>query len=170
MKALVMYESMFGNTETVARAVAEGMAGQFEVTVADVRTMPRAFGMDVIVLGGPTHAFGMSRPSSRQDAVRQGAERAGAVDVGLREWLDLSPQLTGLAAAVFDTKVDRPLTGSAGRKATRGLRRLGCRMIVPVESFHVTGTPGPLADGERERARRWGEVVAGAAAEARHRV
>jgi len=75
MKALVMYESMFGNTETVARAVADGMAGLFEVTVADVRTMPRASGMDVIVVGAPTHAFGLSRPSTRRNAVGGSARR-----------------------------------------------------------------------------------------------
>src|SRR4030095_14178458 len=121
MKALVMYESMFGNTETVARAVADGMAGLFEGTVADGPKMPRALGMDVIVVGGPTHAFGMSRPSTRKDAVRQGAERAGVVDVGLRDWLDTSPQLTGIAAAASDTKVDKPLVGSAGHKADRRL-------------------------------------------------
>jgi len=140
------------------------MAGQFEVTVADVRTMPRAFGMDVIVVGGPTHAFGMSRPATREDAGE------GVADVGLREWLDTSPLLTGIAAAAFDTKVDKPLTGSAGRKANGRLRRLGCRVLVPAESFHVGGTPGPLADGERERARRWGETVAEAAVAALHRI
>jgi flavodoxin len=170
MRALVMYESMFGNTETVARAVADGMAGQFEVTLADVRMMPRAFGMDVIVVGGPTHAFGMSRPATRQDAVRQGAGREGVAEVGLREWLATSPQLTGIAAAAFDTKVDKPLTGSAGRKANHRLRRLGCRMLLPAESFHVGDTPGPLADGERERARRWGEAVAAAAVAALNRI
>jgi flavodoxin len=170
MKALVMFESMFGNTETIARAVADGMTGQLEVTVADVRTMPRAFGMDVIVVGGPTHAFGMSRPGTRQDALRQGAGRTGVVDVGLREWLDTSPQLTGVAAAAFDTKVDKPFTGSAARKADRRLRRLGCRILLPAESFHVGGIPGPPADGERERARRWGESVAAAAVAALHRI
>jgi flavodoxin len=170
MKALVMYESMFGNTEAIARAVADGMAGLFEVTVADVRTMPRALGMDVIVVGGPTHAFGMSRPSTRQDAIRQGAQREPVADVGLREWLDCSPQLTGIAAAAFDTKVDKPLVGSAGQKADRRLRRLGCRVLVPAESFHVAGTPGPLVEGERERARRWGETVAAAIGAAVHRI
>ena len=164
-----MYESLFGNTETVARAVADGMAGQAEVTVVDVRTMPGALGMDVVVVGGPTHAFGMSRPATRQDAVRQGATREDVATVGLREWLDASPPLTDVAAAVFDTKVDRPLAGSAARKAERRLRRLGCRMLVPSESFHVVGTPGPLADGERERARRWGAAVAAAAVAATQR-
>jgi hypothetical protein len=56
--------------------------------------------------------------------------------------------------------VDKPLVGSAARKAHRALHRLGCRMVVPAESFFVTGTPGPLADGEQQRARRWGEAVA----------
>jgi hypothetical protein len=131
------------------------------VAVADVGVMPVASGMDVIVVGGPTHAFGMSRPATRLDAVRQGATREDGATVGLREWLDASPALHGVAAAVFGTKVDRPFSGSAARKAER---RLGCRMLVASESFHVVGTPGPLVDGERERARRWGEAVAAAAA------
>jgi hypothetical protein len=158
MKALVIYESMFGNTEAVARAVAEGLSGRFEVTVADVRTAPPAQGTDLIVVGGPTHAFGMSRPATRQDAARQGA--AGDATTGVREWLSAAAQLAGVPAAAFDTRVDKPLVGSAARKAHRALHRLGCRMVVPAESFFVTGTPGPLADGEQQRARRWGEAVA----------
>jgi hypothetical protein len=75
-----------------------------------------------------------------------------------------------MAAAAFDTKIDRAFVGSAGRKADRRLRRLGCRMLVPAKSFHVTGTPGPLADGERERARQWGETVAATAAAALHKI
>ncbi|WP_422735363.1 flavodoxin family protein [Micromonospora sp. WMMD729] len=163
MRALVMYESMFGNTEAVARAVADGMARLAEVTVVDVGTMPLATGVDVIVLGGPTHAFGLSRPATRQDAVRQGATRDDAATVGLREWLDAAPALSGVPAAVFDTRVDKRFSGSAARKAERRLRRLGCRMLVAAQSFHVVGTPGPLVDGERERARRWGEAVVAAA-------
>ena len=163
MKALVVYESMFGNTEAVAQAVADGLADRFDVTLADVRTMPRAFGMDLVVSGGPTHAFGMSRPATRQDAVRQGATREGVAGVGLREWLDTSPSLPGrTTATAFSTSIDKPLTGSAGRKALRRLRHLGCRAVVPAENFHVTGTAGPLADGEQQRARRWGEAVAAA--------
>jgi flavodoxin len=170
VKALVIYESMFGNTEAVARAVAEGMSDRFDVVVADVRTMPRAFGMDLIVVGAPTHAFGMSRPATRADAVRQGADRENVAEVGLREWLDTSPQLARTAAAAFDTKIDNRMAGSAARKASRKLRRLGCRVIARPESYHVTGTPGPLMDGERERARQWGEKVAADAAAVLHHV
>ena len=168
MKALVIYESMFGNTETVARSVADGLSAEFEVTVTEVGEMPRAYGVDLLVIGGPTHAFGLTRPATRQDAVRQGAH--GDAEVGLREWLGVASQLTGIAAATFDTKVDKPLVGSAAHKAYRRLRRLGCRMVAPPESFHVSGTPGPLAEGEQERARQWGATVATAAVSALNRI
>src|SRR4051812_30636188 len=131
MKALVVYESMFGNTETIARAIADGLAGAGEVTLADVATAPPAAGFDLLVAGAPTHAFGLSRPSSREQARHSGPVRPGATEAGLRESLATSPPLTGLAAATFDTRVDKPITGSAARKAHRRLSRLGCRMLVP---------------------------------------
>jgi hypothetical protein len=171
MQALVIYESMFGNTACIARAVADGLAAHFEVTLADVSTMPSASGMDLIVVGGPTHAFGMSRQSTRQDAARQGQVRPEAVDVGVREWLERSPKLTGTAAAAFDTQIDKPFVpGSAARKVHRQLRGLGCRLVVPAESFRVAGTPGPLVPGEEQRAQRWAETVAKAVVAARHKV
>jgi flavodoxin len=168
MKALVVYESMFGNTATVARAVADGLAGRFEVTLAEAHTGPVAAGTDLLVVGGPTHAFGMSRPGTRADAVRQGA--AGAAEAGLREWLDGCPPLDGVPAAAFDTRVPNPLFGSAARKARRALRRLGARPVAPAESFRVAGTPGPLLDGEEARARAWAQAVAQAASAAAHHV
>ncbi|MEV8510467.1 flavodoxin domain-containing protein [Actinoplanes sp. NPDC051475] len=164
MKALVIYESMYGNTEKVARAIADGLRDGYEVTVADVATMPRAFGVDLLVAGGPTHAFGMTRPSTREQARQQGEVRPGAVDAGLREWLVCAPTLGGVAAAAFDTKVDKPfLPGSAGRRAQRQLRRLGCRIVRPAQSFLVTGTAGPLAPDEEQRARHWGAELAATA-------
>lgn len=166
MKALIVYESMFGNTGEIARAVAEGLeAGGCDVTVADVHTMPAIGDNDLLVVGAPTHAFSLSRPRTRADAARQGTVKAGAAEVGLREYLDCSPWLDGVHAAAFDTKVKKPsLPGSAARKAYRRLRGLGCHMVAPAESFHVLGTTGPLADGEPDRARRWaGSLAAGMA-------
>jgi hypothetical protein len=171
VKALVVYESMFGNTETIARAIADGLGGAGEVTVADVATMPSTAGTDLLVVGAPTHAFGLSRPASREDAARQASIRPGAAAIGLREYLDVSPTLTGLAAAVFDTKINKPfLPGSAAHRAHRRLRRLGCRLLAPPESFHVAGTTGPLLDGETERARRWATQLAATLIRQRHSV
>jgi hypothetical protein len=169
MKALVIYESMFGNTERVARAIAEGLAERCEVTLADVATMPLALGTDLLVIGGPTHAFGMSRPSTRESATQQGAVRPQAVDVGIREYLDCSPRLPGLPAAAFDTKINKPfLPGSAARKAQRRLRGLGCRIVLPAHSFLVTGTAGPLGEQQEQQARRWGADLAATVAPAQH--
>lgn len=135
MKALVVYESMYGNTEAVARAVADGLSGTFEVSLADVRDMLPATDVNLLVVGSPTHAFGLSRPATRADAAHQGAVREGAADVGLREYLGCSPALDGIGAAAFDTKINKPFVpGSAARRARRELRRLGCRMMWPAQS------------------------------------
>jgi hypothetical protein len=115
------------------------------------------------VAGGPTHAFSMSRPSTRADAVKQGAAAERAKE-GLREWLAAQP--TGPHAAVvatFDTRVDkvRRLPGSAARRASRVARSRGFR-TVGTNSFYVVDTSGPLVDGELQRARGWGRQLAAA--------
>jgi hypothetical protein len=163
MNVLVVYESMFGNTALVAQAIAAGMSGQVDVRTAEARTMPDVSAVDAVVVGAPTHAFGLSRPTTRQEAVRRGAP-ATAVGPGLREWLAALPR-THLAGAAFDTVVARPfLLGSAAGKAAKALRRAGLRLVAAPESFWVADTAGPLRDGELDRAHRWGEKVAAAVA------
>ena len=163
MRALVMYESMFGNSEQVARAIGEGMAKHVETEVRDVTATPPGAvpaGIDLLVVGGPTHAFSMSRPSTREDAVRQGAEQ-GLVNRGLREWLEAVPDLQGQSVATFDTRVSRArrLPGSAARSAARVLRRHGAKLLAPPESFFVDDVSGPLGDAEIGRAHVWGEQL-----------
>ncbi|UQU61840.1 flavodoxin [Couchioplanes caeruleus] len=171
MKALIIFESMFGNTRSIACAIAEGLQETYEVNVADVSGRPRAYGIDLLVVGGPTHAFSMSRASTREDAARKGTVRQGSAGTGLRDYFDSSPVLHGIPAAAFDTKINKPLVpGSAARRAQKELRRLGCRIVLPAENFLVTDTTGPLVEGERERARQWGAALAAAAAEHRDKV
>jgi dienelactone hydrolase len=64
--------------------------------------------------------------------------------------------------AVFDTRAHKPelLVGSAAHGVARRLQRQGYRLIVEPESFFVQGTPGPLEDGELERAAEWAEALA----------
>ena len=161
MKALVVFESMFGNTERVARAVADGIRPYGATELVEVGSAPARPGgdVDLIVVGGPTHAFGMSRPRTRADAVKQAGGTVVSGRIGIREWLSSLPaDPPGVAAAAFDTRVKlRGLPGSAARAAARHLRRAGHRLIAPAESFYVEGTPGPLAEGELDRARRFGE-------------
>jgi hypothetical protein len=174
MKVLVMYESMFGNSERVAHAVAEGLRETVEVLVHDVTTAHPGDipgDVDLLVVGGPTHALSMSRPATREDAIRQGAGQ-GLASRGLREWLEgLSGDLHGLEFAAFDTRVSRVrrLPGSAARSATRVLRRHGGRMLVTPESFFVDDVPGPLDPDEVARARAWGRHLAGVMVAEGHR-
>jgi hypothetical protein len=166
MHALVVYESMFGNTEAIARAVAEGLATRLEVETVEVGAAPGTLeeGMDLLVVGGPTHAFGMTRPSTRQDAERKAGHVISA-QIGLREWLAGVRTAGPPAAATFDTRIAKPrVPGSAARAAEKRLRRLGYRMAAPAESFFVTDVDGPLVEGEAERAKQWGADLGAALA------
>jgi Flavodoxin len=164
MRAVVVFESMFGNTETIARAVGDGLSAFLPVEVVAVGEAPEVLAEDVelLVVGGPTHAFGLSRPDSRRTALRQAGREIAAARTGLREWLaGLRDGQTGTAAAAFDTRISRPrLPGSAARAAERRLRRLGFHVVTHAQSFYVAGTAGPLLHGETERARHWAERVA----------
>lgn len=163
MKALVIYESMFGNTRQVAEAVAEGMGGRFDVTVTEVGGAPRQVPDDVaiLVVGGPTHAFGMSRARTRESAGTQGADRDAASHGGIREWISTVQVPERTAVATFDTKVTSPrLPGSAASSAQRRLRHRGLVPAARPETFYVTGTAGHLDDGELDRAKAWGSTLA----------
>jgi hypothetical protein len=167
LQALVVYESMFGCTEEIAYAVAEGLRIEgIAVEVTDVRDGSPADEVDVdlLVVGAPTHAFSLSRPSTRADALRQGA-RLGTDSTGLREWLDARRSLAvpegGLAAA-FDTRATkvRRLPKAASTRAAHLLVRQGYRLVSRPTPFVVEGTSGPLASGEVDRAVAWGRVIA----------
>ena len=161
MRALVVYESMFGNTRAVAEAVAAGLAAHLPVDVRGVSAAVPVVPIDVtlLVVGGPTHAFGMSRRSTRQSARDQGAR--SPVESGLREWLAaLPPASSSVASASFATRVAKPrVPGSAARSARKALRQSGYRPVLAAEDFWVVGTPGPLRDGETDRAREWGAAL-----------
>jgi hypothetical protein len=165
-RALVVFESMFGNTQLIARSVADGLAPRVQVGLVEVGAAPTALDgdLDLLVVGGPTHAFGMSRPGTRQSAAQQSERGLVSGGIGVREWLGTLPKDARHAAvATFDTRIAKPrLPGSAAAAAGKRLRRLGFRFVAPPMSFYVEGTTGPLLEGEPERARRWGEELGAA--------
>jgi hypothetical protein len=164
MRALVVVESSFGNTHAIARAIADGLGRYMTVDVCDIGDAPTTIedGIDLVVVGGPTQALGMSRPNTRQDAARQ-AGHPTAPGIGVREWLASGP--TGIRrAAAFDTRIDKSwVPGSAARGIAKRLSKLGATLVADPESFRVVGTRGPLAEGELDRARRWGGQLAATA-------
>jgi hypothetical protein len=160
MRILVVFESMFGATEQIARAVGRGLAAEV-VNVDDAPT--DLSGVDLLVVGGPTHVHGMSRAETRKSAAEQG-EQPTRSGTGVREWLDsLGPVPRGLPVAAFDTRIDKPrlLTGAASVGIVKRLRRLGCRASAAAESFFVgTDAAGTgLAAGELARAEAWGAAA-----------
>jgi hypothetical protein len=170
LTALVVYESFFGNTKRIADAVAEGLRLEgFRCTVQEVHVaVPTDVARsDLLVVGGPTHAFGLSREATRADAERRGAVHQPGP--GLREWLGCLPSPDSPLAAAFDTRAEkvRHLPMSAAHTAGRMLKSRGYALVVKPAGFVVQDVEGPLAKGETERAIAWGRT-AGREAELRH--
>jgi len=169
MKALVIYESMYGNTHLIASAIAGGLCSDVETTVvrADEADPDLVESADVIVVGGPTHAHGMSRASTRKAAVAA-ADKTGSKLVldteshesGLREWF-ASVNRLDKKAAVFDTRIDMPavFTGRASKGIARELRHHGARLISEPRSFFVT-KDNRLEPHEESEAHEWGAQLA----------
>ncbi|MDJ0790807.1 MAG: flavodoxin [Acidimicrobiia bacterium] len=163
VNGVVIYESMFGNTRDIALAIAEGLASHLDVRAFEVGEAPHVFDHpDVIVIGGPTHAFSMSRSSTRESA-KDETDEPLVSPTGIREWIASADLEDRQACATFDTKVPKPkLPGSAAASAARKLKKHHCSIVARPETFWVDDMTGPLLDGECERARRWGEELAAA--------
>ncbi|MEO3856620.1 flavodoxin domain-containing protein [Acrocarpospora sp. B8E8] len=167
MRALVVYESMFGNTKKIAEEVARGLTTRMPVEVLEVGCAPERLPDEVtlLVVGGPTHAFGMSRASTRDSAEQQADGDLISRGEGIREWLSALRVTIPIAAAAFDTKIRAAyLPGSAAKGAHKALRRHHLRLAAPPMNFYVTGTKGPLEEAELRRAHEWGESLADAMA------
>jgi hypothetical protein len=173
MRALVVYESMFGNTRDVAQAVADGVGTMMPVELIEVADAPSVIPADValLLIGGPTHAHGLSSPKSRADAAGRAGDKLVSRGGGLADWLDdVSAEAGPVAAVAFDTRIKGPglLWGSAAKAATKLLRARHFSVIAQPVSFLVGGPTGPMFNrietGERERATAWGAGIAEALA------
>lgn len=160
VKALVIYDTVYGNTRQVAEAIAAGLSPQYEVTtIAAAEVHEVAHDIDLLVIGGPTHRHGLS-------------ER-------MHELLERLPggSLNDVAAAAFDTRYRMPrwMTGSAAVRIARALKHKRAHLTTPPESFFVASEKAPdgkerdhlsehLEAGEIERARAFGNLIAAQAA------
>lgn len=166
-KALVVYETLFGNTRKVAEAVGVGLREQFDVTVVDVLdAKPSPGDVALLVVGGPIHAFSMSRQATREEALKQAAKLGVAITphaTGIREWLENLERIAApSAAAAFDTAVQVGwfTVGSAAAAELAALKARGYEVQARPQHFHVKDVDGPLVPGEVERATEWGRVLA----------
>ena len=163
MSALIVTESIFGNTLAIAQAISGGLAdvlGAREVQLMHASDAPDSLPAEValLVIGAPTHTLSMPNAGSRADAAGQGATVAERT--GVREWIEVLELPKGIRVATFDTSIqERQRLGTAARAAAIALRDRGAETLIG-PSFYVTGMEGPLADGERGRATAWGRELA----------
>ena len=157
MKALVIYDSFFGNTEKVAQAVGTALGGAYEVSVVRVSdaSLDLLTGLDLLVLGSPTRGFSAS-PLTK--AFLKAVPAGG---------------LKGVRVAAFDTRMDLKqvnnafltfmvkIFGYAAEPLAKGLVSKGGTLAAPAGGFIVTASEGPLKEGELERAAQWAQAVAG---------
>lgn len=143
MKVLVIYDSMFGNTEKVAQVIAAGLGTGEDIRLAKVNTITPQdiMALDVLIVGSPIHGW---RPTE-----------------AIKTFLDSLPPniLSGVQAAAFDTRYRSRLSGSAAKKIEKALRRQGCSIVAPAIGFFVTGSEGPLAEGELDKATAWAKQI-----------
>ena len=162
MRSVVVCESWFGNTKSVAETVAEELARHGAVAVVAVDdTVPSFEGVDLLVVGAPTHIHGMSSSMSRKSALEQAKLEANP-GRGVKGWLKALPDVKHVRAAAFDTRAHRSaaLVGSAAKGIAKRLGRHGFDLVAAPESFFIIDVDGPLEDGELERAQEWARRLA----------
>jgi hypothetical protein len=160
VKAVVVYESHWGNTAAVARAIASGLGDATRVLATDEATDSVLADADLIVAGAPVMAFRLPTDSMRERIAEnpQAPKKADLAHPSMREWLDHIPAAKGQSAA-FETRLPWSPGGATGA-IERGLQTAGYRRVSKGRKFFVTGIYGPLRDGEIERARVWGSQLA----------
>ncbi|MDH3958284.1 MAG: flavodoxin [Actinomycetota bacterium] len=166
MRAVVIYESMFGDNRQVARAIAAGLqeAGVIaEAVEVGVAPTDISSDIDLLVVGSPNHAWSMPRESTRQSALEQADGPLVSQGIGIREWLGKATLPTGIMTVGYDTRGSHPKAvvamDHASTSIEKALARRGGSRLVKAEHFRVADMKGPLEPGEEERAHAWGESM-----------
>jgi len=146
MKVLIVYDSVFGNTEQVAQAIGNALGSQEDVEILRVSNVKpeQLTGLELLIVGSPTHG---GRPTP---VIQNFLNRVS------------EPAIRGINVAAFDTRLSTRLVGIFGYAAGRiadSLKRKGGTFIALPEGFFVKGRGGPLKEGELERAASWAKVI-----------
>jgi flavodoxin I len=144
MKALIVYDSVYGNTEKIAKAIGGAIAGEVKVLRMDEVDYSELKTLDLLIVGSPTQG---GRPTlAIQDFLNKVAEEA----------------IKGINVAAFDTRFSTRLVGIFGYAAGKiadSLKRKGGTLILSPQGFFVKGKEGPLKEGELERAASWAQEI-----------
>lgn len=152
MNALVIYDSVYGNTEKIAQAVAVGLGTDTKLMRIGEITSDSLTGLDVLVIGSPVHGG-------------KSTEKLQALFKEIRQG-----SLDSVKVTAFDTRFQRSeqgvglkmlmgVIGFAAEKMISQLVQKGGEKVIEPEGFIVQGTEGPLKEGEIERATAWGQEI-----------
>jgi len=155
MKAMVVYDSIFGNTEQIAQAIGNALGSPEDVEILRVGDVKpeQLMGLKLLIVGSPTRGF---RPTPAITNLLKSIPKDG---------------LKGIKVAAFDTRialsdVNSPILpvfvkifGYAAKPIADGLTKKGGELTIPPEGFFVKGTEGPLKEGELERAAEWAQLI-----------
>lgn len=155
MKSLIVYDSVFGNTEQIALSIGNSLGSKENVVILQVSAIKseQLVGLDLLIVGSPTRAF---RPTK-----------------AISGFLNKIPSnsLKGIKVAAFDTrmfadnvnprivKLFMKLFGYAAKPIADKLKKKGGDLLVPPEGFFVKDSEGPLKDNELERAANWAKLI-----------
>ena len=145
MRVLIVYDSVYGNTQKIAEAIGSGIAGEVKAVKASDANLTALSSTDLLIVGSPTQGGRPTKPV--QDFITGISESA----------------IKGLKVASFDTRYAGRFVkvfGFAAERIAQSLKAKGGTMTAPPEAFFVTGKQGPLKEGELERAMRWGGEIA----------
>ena len=156
MKTLIIYDSVFGNTEQIAQAIGNTLDSQEDVSILRVNDvkLEQLTGLKLLIVGSPTRGF---KPTK-----------------AITNFLKRIPKngLKGVKVAAFDTRFTMStieesrvlpffvrLFGYAAKPISDRLKKKGGELIIPPEGFFVEGVEGPLKEGELERAAEWAKQI-----------
>lgn len=158
MKAVVVYESLWGNTAAIAQAIAEGIGPDTKALSTADATGAEIEGADLIVAGAPLLGFALPTEGMRKNVDSNPREKKPTMSVPtMRSWLASLPKGSG-RGATFETRIWWS-PGSAANAIARELNDAGYSTPPKGEKFLVTGRYGPLKDGEIGRAKEWGAML-----------
>jgi len=161
MKAIVVYESLWGNTAAVAHAIAEGIGSEAQALSTAEATIDVMADVNLIAAGSPLIGFRLPSDDMLRTIDTNQAREKVKPDLShpsMRSWLEALPKGSGQSAA-FETRIWWS-PGSAAKAIQRSLESAGYRAVGKSQRFIVKGKYGPLRDGELERARLWGAELA----------
>jgi flavodoxin len=146
MRALIVYDSLHGNTAQIAQAIGDALAGEVSVRRAGEVGVGEVHAVDLLVVGSPTHG--------------------GWFTEAIKTWLEEVPatSLQGIRAAAFDTRTPPTLLsrifGYAAPRIADRLEKKGGALLVPPAGFLVKGIEGPLLESELAKAQSWAREIA----------